>query len=490
MRVNIPKADKAPPTNPGFESAFGFRNDFKLGSSNKVVLPRVSFNYTFDTPRYSQLRGGVGLFQSVPPFVWLANPYQNNGVSATSFSANGNAANWQDYPFTVDPYNQPHPANLSASGEAQVDSIDPDFKLPTVWKASLGYDAELPWWGLVGTVEVQYLKNKDGVFYKALNLGEVQGQLADGRNSYWCTMGGSTSNSNKNCGKNPGYAYNSTVLTNTSKGESTAMTFSLNKPLSHGWYGNASYTYTHATEVGSDSSSQAWSSYQYVSRLNPNEDIASTATREIRNSIKLSLGWEHAFFGNYKTSITAFYNGHDGLPYTWIFDGDANGDRIYQDPAYIPLVNDPSVSYVWGKSAATAEQIAAFQAYISSNTYLDARRGTVAERNGDRTPWVNQMDVSFQQELPGFFKEHKSVLRLDIYNFLNLLNKDWGQTRNVGGYDTRYLAKLSKVNADGTYVYDLSSSSPQQLSVYDYNSGYPSRVVSRWSALLTFRYEF
>ena len=95
-----------------------------------------------------------------------------------------------------------------------------------------------------------------------------------------------------------------------------------------------------------------------------------------------------------------------------------------------------------------------------------------------------------QQELPGFFKEHKSVIRLDIYNFLNMLNKDWGLTKNVGGYDTRYLAKLSKVNADGTYVYDLSSNAPQNLAVYDYNSGYPSRVVSRWSALLTFRYEF
>src|SRR3546814_14012921 len=27
----------------------------------------------FDTERYSQLRGGAGVFQSIPPFVWLAN---------------------------------------------------------------------------------------------------------------------------------------------------------------------------------------------------------------------------------------------------------------------------------------------------------------------------------------------------------------------------------------------------------------------------------
>src|SRR5690606_10112100 len=80
VRVNITKADKAPVAAPGFEAAFGYPNAYKLDASNKVVLPRVSFNYSFDTERMSQLRGGMGLFQSIPPFVWLANPYQNNGV--------------------------------------------------------------------------------------------------------------------------------------------------------------------------------------------------------------------------------------------------------------------------------------------------------------------------------------------------------------------------------------------------------------------------
>src|SRR3546814_10740405 len=95
--------------------------------------------------------------------------------------------------------------------------------------------------------------------------------------------------------------------------------------------------------------------------------------------------------------------------------GDTNGDGIFQDPAYIPLVNDPIVNY----GSATPGQIAAFHEFIENNSYLAARRGSIAARNGDRYSWVNQLDVSFQQELPGFFKGHKSVIRLDIYNFLN-----------------------------------------------------------------------
>jgi hypothetical protein len=415
----------------------------------------------------------------VPPFVWLANPYQNNGgVTALSYRSFDPA----DAPFSADPYNQNVPASGSPSN--QIDVIDPDFKLPTVLKASLGYDAELPWYGLVGSVELQSIRARDAAFYQALNIGQVQDTLADGRNSYWCTLG-STSSSNKNCGKNPAFSSISTVLGNTDKGASTSVTFSLDKPLANGWYGNVSYTRTRATEVGSDASSQAWSSYQFVSRVNPNEEIATTASREIRDSFKASLGWEHAFFGDYKTSVSAYYNGRSGLPYTWLINGDANGDGVFQDPGYIPLVNDPNVSY----GTATPEQIAAFNQFIDNDSYLSSHRGQIAGRNATRWPWVNQVDLGVQQELPGFFEGHKSVVRLDVYNFLNMLNNDWGVTDEIGGFDTRYLARLGGITADGGYVYDLGSpTSPSWQSLRPYEGRVP-RVVSRWSVLLTLRYE-
>ncbi len=484
VRVNIPKVNKAPAQAPGFETAFGFPNDYKLGSHNKVILPRAAFNYTFDTKRYSQLRGGIGVFQSVPPFVWMANPYQNNGgVTALSYRSFNPAS----APFSSDAYNQNIPAGGKPSN--QIDVIDPDFKLPTVWKISLGYDAELPWQRLIGSIELQSIRSKDAAFYQALNIGTVQGHLADGRNSYWCTMGGSSSSSNKNCGKNPAFSFNSTILGNTDEGASTSLTVSLKRPKANDWWGNVSYTFTQATEVGSDASSQAWSSYQFVSRLNPNDDDATRASREIRNTFKASFGWEHAFFGDYKTSVSAFYTGHSGMPYTWIFNGDANGDGIYQDPAYIPLRGvDPKVSY----GSATQAQIDAFQSFIDSDEYLSSHRGQVAGRNEARLPWINRVDLGIQQELPGFFAGHKSVIRFDIYNFLNMLDKDWGITEEIGGFDTRYIAGLKRmpVNASGVYQFDLgSATSPSWQDLRPYEGRTP-RVVSRWTAMLTLRYEF
>jgi hypothetical protein len=159
---------------------------------------------------------------------------------------------------------------------------------------------------------------------------------------------------------------------------------------------------------------------------------------------------------------------------------------------YIPAVNDPKVAYAKGTSAQIIQQ---FQDYLSNNGYLKDHRGQIASRNGDTTPWVNQLDMSFSQEVPGIFAGNKGVIRLDIFNVLNLLDKHWGDVRNTGIYPTRTLASYGGVNAQGQYVYSLPTDKngnyqPQQLTTYDGGFYDPSRVVSRWSAMVTLRYNF
>ncbi|HEU4671246.1 MAG TPA: TonB-dependent receptor [Dyella sp.] len=491
VRIDIPHSDHPPLYNAAFEQAFGYPNNSTLGSKNRVVEPRFAFNYSFDTERMLQLRGGVGLFQTFPPTVWMTNPYQNNGLTVASYSSFDPTAT----PFSPDAHNQNRPAgNGSVSGV--VDTIDPNFKLPTVWKTTLALDSELPWWGLIGSVELQHIQTRNGIFYQALNIGaptaDANGNpilLPDGRLQYWKTPG-ETSSKDANFYRNYAFDKFSTLLANTHKGKSDALTLALSKPFSESWFGNVSFTLSHATEVNPGNSSQASSGYKYVVRTNANEEVAGIADRNIPKALKASLTWQHAFFGDYKTSISAFYNGHSGLPYSWIFSGDVNGDGIsYEDPAYIPTVNDPRVSY----GNASPELVQQFQDYISHDKYLSKHRGQIAERNGARLPWVNQLDMSFQQEIPGLFKGNKGIVRLDVYNFLNLLNKNWGQTQTIQ-YFTRTLAGYDGVNAQGQYVYYLPTDKngnyqPQQRSVYDGGSN-PTRVVSRWSAMLTLKYTF
>jgi hypothetical protein len=502
VRVVIPGADHAPPEQPVWEANYGYPNNSTLGSDNKVIEPRLSFNYSFDTERSLQLRGGVGLFQSNPPYGWLTNPYLNNGVvSLRNYSSTNPVAN----PFSPDPYNQPglqsgdvQPGACTATANCQIDVIDPDLKLPTAWKTSIGVDAALPWWSLIGTVEYQYLRNKNAIAYVLPNIGTPKGTLPDGRQSLWVTYPNASTTqigSGTNNGTIPEIYYRSSLLTNTSKGLSHALTLSLNKPMDHGFSGNLSFTYTHATEVNPGTSAQAWSNYRNQAMINPNEIIASPANNEIPKSVKLTLNWEHAFFGDYKSTVSMFFNRRSGLPYTWVFGNDVNGDSVSNsgavgDPAYIPLVNDPIVGY----GTATQAQIDAFNAFIDGDPYLSKHRGEIATRNAARQPWISQLDLGVQQELPGFGASHRGIIRLDFYNFLNLLDKDWGLTNRVSSsfYGNRRLATVSDV-LNGRYVYNLGApgSIPwEQYSVYDASNTSPSRVISRWAALLTVKYEF
>lgn len=483
VRVDIPKANKKPPYNAAFQQAFGYPNNSSLGFRNKVIEPRFSFNYTFDTEKLTQLRGGFGLFQTFPPAVWMTNPYQNNGLTQASYRSYSPSS----APFSPDPFAQNIPTG-GGSSLMKVDAITPNFKLPTVWKFSLALDRELPWWGMIGSIEYLHTQAKDAILYLAPNIGTPSGMLPDGRYQYWANP--VTGSGRPNSGSNPSFTYDSTILANTSKGKTDSITFALDKPFANGWSANAAFTLNHATEVNPGNSSQASSGYKYVARVNPNTNVATTADRQIAKSIKLGVTWSHAFFGSYNTMVSAFYSGHTGLPYTWIFSGDVNGDGIrYEDPVYIPKVNDPIVSY----GSANAQVIQQFQDFINSDAYLRKHRGQIAGRNAAHYPWVNTLNLTLQQEVPGFFKGNKGIVRLDIYNFLNLLNKNWGWTRNLR-YNTRTLAGYSGINAQGQYVYYLPTDQygnyqANPLQQQDAGSN-PTRVVSRWSAMLTLKYTF
>ncbi len=494
LRVDIPDSNRAPFYNAAFQQAFGYPNNTALTPSHKVVEPRLSFNYSFNTKRMMQLRGGVGLFQTSPPTVWMTNPYQNNGLTVATYRSFDPSTT----PFSPSAQGQNVPPG-AANIVGDVDTISPNFKLPTYWKMSLGLDRELPWWGMIGTVEAQEVRARDAILYQAVNIGTPTGVLPDGRLEYWTIPGASphAKGQKPNAGANPSFSTYSTLLTNTNRGKTDALTLALRKPFSDtsDWSFSAAFTYSHATEVNPGNSSQASSGYEYVARLNPNANTAGIADRNIPRSLKLSVDWRHQFFGNYYTTVSAFYNGQDGLPYTWIFTGDVNGDGIsYEDPAYIPTINDPKVFFANSKgSAASAQLVQQFQDYVSSNGYLNSHRGQIAGRNATRAPWMNLLNVSVSQEMPGLFKGNKGILRLDVYNFLNLLDNNWGQDKYLT-YNTRNLAGYGGVNSNGQYIYELLTDQngnyqPEQYSTQDAGSN-PTRLISRWSAMLTLRYTF
>ena len=501
VRVNLNKTGDAPVYNPTATAAFGYRNDTTIDGM-KLVEPRMSFNYNFDGERMMQIRGGAGLFQSNPPTVWMTNPYQNNGMTTATYQVFNDAGLQPGVGNTLPAFSpDPFAQNLPPPGSSQmnVDTIDPNLQLPSVWKMSLAFDRELPWWGMIASAEYQRIDVRDGILYKNINLGAPTGTLPDGRNQYWKTPGETSISGDARANQDKRFSGTSTLLTNTSKGSSDSLTLSLKKPFSENWFGSVGVTVGHATEVNPGTSSQASSNFRDSAWVNPNEDVASTSNYNVGRRLTASLTWQHRFFADYATSVSAFYDGHDGQPYSWVFGNDANGDSYKaSDLVYIPREGDITsflVTQAGSLVAATPEQIQQFYDFIHSDSYLNEHQGQIARRNGTRAAWVNQVDLSFRQEIPGIFAGNKGELRLDVYNFMNLLNNDWGQQSYVGYPYTRTLANYQGVGADGKYIYELpvdksGNYQPSQKVIYDAGRNTKTNVVSRWSAMVTLRYTF
>jgi hypothetical protein len=66
------------------------------------------------------------------------------------------------------------------------------------------------------------------------------------------------------------------------------------------------------------------------------------------------------------------------------------------------------------------------------------------ERNSCRNPWQNQLDIALRQRLPVLRGD--AALEIQIFNFLRMLDRDWGQVKTVGGgefFDQEVLTAVS-----------------------------------------------
>lgn len=478
LRWDIPFVDDKPPFNTAASLAFGQRNDETI-DGNSLLQPRVGFNYSPEFERATQIRGGAGLFQGIAANVWLANPYVNNNIIQSQiFSNNPGAAG---ITFSPDPENQPGlrpPPGLGGN----VDFVDPDLNLPSVWKANLAVDHELPFYGMILTGELLLTEVNNGIYYEKPNLGAPTSFAPDGRPLYWSTTTPGVwrgANNQKTPNSNSDFSFNSTIARSTNKGNGRQFTLGLQGPADPNWTWNAAYTRTSAREVNPLTSSQAASNWNNSIRADRNADIAEKSNYAIRDRYNLSLTYQREFFAGLRSSVGMFYEGRSGRPFTYTFLNDANGDRRSGvDPFYIPA-GPGDVIFTGG---ATMES--AFFNYMERTPGLRNQAGQIAEINGQRSPSTHQVDVRFSQEVPGVFGGRGEIW-LDVLNIGNLIDSSWGQIEEVGFPYGFGVASFQGIDpATGRYVYNFNENNLRDLRLRD------NRGESRWAMQLGLRYKF
>ena len=397
--------------------------------SSLQISPRIGFNYDVFDDQSLQVRGGSGLFQGPPPFVWLSNQASNSGMALFGSITNGTG-----YMFSPDinTYRPTPTAGLSKSYALNV--TDPNYKFPQVWKTTLAVDKKVLGWTV--TAEGTYIKNINATVFQNVVLPSTGNiTLSDGRTrfvkrSVYDATGAAQTPQNPNIG-------NAIYMTNANLGYTLFGTLQVQKQFKN-LAVNASYTRQTAKDATINGSTAFTMWGARPTGTNPNNFEEGFSNNYLPHRIIASVQYGKELIKNTRTSFGLLYEASPNAPQSslsYTYAGDLNGDGFNgNDIMFVPantsqikLTNASAVGGV-ADTRTQSELWNQLDAFITNNPYLSSRRGMMSERQGLILPWVHRMDLNFTQDFYIKHKESKHTLRFtaDIYNFSNLISKELG----------------------------------------------------------------
>ncbi|PVH27122.1 TonB-dependent receptor [Sphingobacterium corticibacter] len=417
--------------------------------SQLLVSPRFGVNYDVFGDRSLVLRGGTGFFSGRVPFVWLTNMPTGAGVLQNTIEPGSYAdvAGWiGNVRFNPDPYyhlnNVPQGAEnvfISTPREGAPSSfalVDRNFKMPMVWRTSIGGDYKIPNTPVTVTGDFLYTRDINAVFQFGanrassntfLNYGSSgeEGDFGDNRTFY----PNGVQRFNPLLGAN-----NATVLTNTNvKGHALSATIGLNVPYYQGFSGGIFYTYSDAREVSANAGSSASSAWGGSPNINgPNDQILHPSAFAIPHRLVGNLSYRYEYANSLATTVGIVYTGSSQGRFSYVYTSFINGDGASNDLIYLPRDLN-SLNFVDRVDAngqllfTAAEQREALSVFIAENG-LEKYQGGYLPRNGFLMPWLNRFDVRVLQDIYKNIGPRRHTLQLsaEVINFGNLISKSSG----------------------------------------------------------------
>ena len=436
-------------------------------SANIIISPRIGFVWDTFGDKSLKIRGGTGLFSGNLPLVFFTNMPTNGGMVQYQAQIGPTAKNKDTTPFAgglvTDAdgkanisalYNKlislGYPSTISPEDgtvPSAVNGVDPNFKMPQVWKTSLAVDyAFKTSFPLSVTVEGIFNKTINGVSISDWSIPNVGGFArfngVDNRPIYPA-----------------GYRTNTKafVLENTSLGYGWSGNITLNaQPVK--WLNlMAAYTHTVAKDLTGMPGSAAESAFTYVPTVEgPNYIRLHNSQYTTPDRLVASLT-AHDKGGNHYSFI---YEGwHGGANYSYMTVNDINSDGYNYDVIYVPTDEEVANNQF---RFVSADDKTRFMDYVHANDYLKNQQGKYAEAYSVYSPWVHRVDFGYKHDFACNAGNSKQKLQLsfDIKNVMNLFNSSWGVGKylNPGiGSEARIL-KYEGVDAEGFATFSTPSS--------------------------------
>lgn len=503
IRFELPFYMNTLPNNPSVDGLTFYNGETiqidQWPESKLSVSPRLGFNWKITDDNSVIMRGGTGVFTGYMPFVWFTNQAADNGMVQNTVEIVG-ANVPENMQFETNPraqlekYPELFSSTPSTTPPGQISFADPDFRLPQLWRSNLAFDFQLPA-DMVFTVEGIYGKDINAVVQQNINQCDPSGSISEGgleRDSWWVKDESGSWTKENSIQPNISYAMK---LSNAKEGFQYSVTGQLVKKFSYGLSGMAAYTYSMAKDLTANPGSASVSMWTNNATVNGGNDPGlSYSAYSVPHRVVGAATWRIESGKNLALSISLLYRGSSQGRYSYIYNGDLNGDNNSTDLMYIPR-NQNEITFLETEGMSAAAQSAAFWNYIENDDYLKKNKGKFAERNGLVGPWVNRIDLKITQDLFSNFgteRRYTLQLSLDVLNLGNLFNPKWGCYQSHGmenTYNQISLLKFEGLNPDGAPTFTLNAS---DIENFNENARFSREVSvnSTWGAQVGLRFIF
>ena len=472
-----------------------------------AISPRLGFTYKIPDQAVT-IRGGFGLFTGRMPLVWPGGTYNNNGYYVGGYNAS--AASLNTIRFRWNPNDIPAsvwtPAQVGQGfTKGPLNLISKEFRMPKLARASLAFDKTLGK-GWSSTFEVLVSKNINEVYYTNINLLPPIGtSLGAGPRTVYGVTGNTTNLvpiTNNGTGTNP---YDNAILvsnnTTVRKGFAYNLNVGIEKRSVKGINFSASYAFGNSMVTNEGTSSVNLSQWRFIESVNGRNTLGlSTSDFDQAHRVLSTLSKKFTYLkGKMATTISLTYIGQSGSPLSYTYgtqsmtrdDGTAGGNDMIYIPTAPELQAQTFLSNTVGSVTYTPQQQKdALEAFIQKDKYLSKNRGKFASRNGARLPFTHNLDLRLTQDFQLKFgkQTYQFQLTWDVYNFTNLLNRDWGKQYFAGSDQfglINFAGYVSAANLTPQYRFNPAITTP-----YNFNNSASPGYANRWVSQVGVRFNF
>jgi hypothetical protein len=434
IRADVPWVLDKPPENPDILGEFGLSTS-DVPSGNILISPRWGFNWQSEGERTTQVRGGAGMFVGQPPFVWLANAFQNDGLRSYTARCQGRVTDDPMPGSAVPPFDPSGLPTGCMNGQflvgRTVTVFDPDFKYPQDLKFSVVVDQELTE-RLSMSVGGLFSKAINQIVLEELNLDsptQLPGPLEGYGGLERRILGNPTGQGFRPVRELPGYEQ-VLVAKNETEDWTFSATLELRGQLTEQLAFQTGYSFSRSWDRMSLVATDMISNFGFTPTYSdPNQARVTRSNFDRPHKFVASVygapipGWPD-------TRVSLLYTGQSGAPFSYVYRGDYNGDGYPGTGPAFDRNND--LVYVPEEATEVPGSPGTWRLLddaLKSQDCLRENRGEMLQRNACRAPFQHRLDLRLSHDI----RVGGAQVRLegDMINILNFMNKDWGRVESV-----------------------------------------------------------